>query len=71
MEYNIRYLLKETNMQKKELVKYLNDIFKCYGFNKSGNKWTAETNELIKVINLQKSNFGNIYYLNYGFVLKG
>lgn len=57
-------------MEKKEFVKYLNDIFKAYGFVKKGNYWFCENDVLKKVINLQKSRFGNSYYLNFGYVLK-
>lgn len=56
-----------TNTEfKTELDRLLNP----QGFKKNGNKWTLETDELEKIIELQKSNFSNSYYLNYGFNLK-
>lgn len=58
-------------MKKNEFIKYLDNMFKPYGFRKKGNVWYAESEALRKVINLQKSNFGNTYYLNYGFIIKG
>jgi hypothetical protein len=57
-------------MNNNEFKVFLNDIFKTFGFKRKGNNWFSENNELIKVINLQKSNFGNQYYINYGYILK-
>lgn len=57
-------------MEKKDFVKYLDNLFKPFGFQKKGNKWYVESEELIKAINIQKSKFGDNYYLNYGFILK-
>lgn len=57
-------------MEKKEFIKFLNDIFKLNGFSKKGSTWYSENENLIKKIVLQKSRYGNIYYLNYGFILK-
>lgn len=57
-------------MEKKELINFLNDLFKQFGFRKKGNIWFIETETIKKVINLQRSNFGNYYYLNYGWIIK-
>ncbi len=57
-------------MEKKDFVKYLDNLFKPFGFQRKGNNWYAESEELIKAINIRKSKFGNNYYLNYGFILK-
>lgn len=57
-------------MVKKDFVKYLDNLFKPFGFQKKGNNWYVESEELIKTINIQKSKFGDNYYLNYGFILK-
>ncbi len=56
-------------MEKREFIKYLDAIIKPHGFRKKGNYWYLDSNSLIKVINVQKSDFGNIYYLNYGFIV--
>lgn len=58
-------------MKKNNLIGYLNEIFSPLGFIRKGNEWTSDKNELIKVINLQKSNYGNLFYINYGFIIKG
>ena len=58
-------------MDKKDLVQFLNDLFIPLYFRKKGNNWVFDNTELIKVINLQKSNFSNSYYINYGFIIKG
>lgn len=57
-------------MEKKDFVKYLDNLFKPFGFQKKGKNWYVESEELIKTINIQKSKFGDNYYLNYGFILK-
>lgn len=58
-------------MEKRELVKYLDEIFSPLGFKKRGNTWKTQSEELTKLINLQKSKYSNAYYLNYGFVIHG
>ena len=55
---------------KKDLIELLNEIFKPLGFKRKGNNWVQNGDRLVKVINLQKSNFGNYFYINYGFVIK-
>lgn len=57
-------------MEKKELVKYLDEMFNPLGFKKKGNTWKVQSEELEKIVNLQKSKYSNAYYLNYGFVIK-
>ena len=57
-------------MEKKDLIELLNGIFKPLGFKHKGNNWVQNGTELSKMINLQKSNFGNHYYINYGFIIK-
>lgn len=54
-------------MIKSQLFLILNDIFKPYGFKKKGNNWTKNFDRISIRINLQKSAYSNVYYLNYGF----
>lgn len=58
-------------MDKKDLIGLLSGIFISHGFKHKGNNWISDNDELIKIINLQKSNFSNSYYINYGYVIKG
>lgn len=58
-------------MDKKDLMKLFDNVLKPYGFKKKGNYWRLEGDELIKIVNLQKSQWGNQYYINYGFDFKG
>ena len=59
-------------MDKKFLIKIIDDIFVPLGFKRKGNSWwVLNSLELSKLINLQKSNYNNIYYLNYGYIIKG
>lgn len=39
------------------------------GFKKKGNYWVANSNEIAKMVNLQRSQFGNYFYINYGYIL--
>jgi uncharacterized protein DUF4304 len=57
-------------MNRNELEYFLDSIFNKCEFEKKHNKWYHETEELKKVIILQKSRFSNFYYLNYGFIIK-
>ena len=56
-------------MEKKDLINLITDTFCPVGFKRKGNYWLLCGAELTKLINIQKSNFGNYYYINYGFVL--
>jgi hypothetical protein len=57
-------------MEKKDLIKLLDEIFLPLGFKKKGNNWIFNGIDINKVINLQKSNFGNSYYINFGYIIK-
>ncbi|QFT90826.1 hypothetical protein FIU87_19450 [Bacillus sp. THAF10] len=57
-------------MTKEELVKFLDGLFKTNSFIKKGRKWTMTNDELIKIIILSRSRFGNYYYLDYGITIK-
>jgi hypothetical protein len=57
-------------MTNKEFKDTLDKLLKPHGFKKKGNEWRIETTELYKTIDLQKSNFSNLYYLNYGYNFK-
>lgn len=60
-----------NKMEKRKFIKYLDDILKPYSFKKKASYWYLDNKELIKVIHAQKSDFGNVYYLNYGFIISG
>ena len=57
-------------MEKKELTNILNEILILFGFKKKGNFWIINENAITKMVNLQKSQFGNRFYINYGFIIK-
>jgi hypothetical protein len=56
-------------MDKAKFIKVFDEIFKSNGFRKKGNNWFVEGTELKKLVNLQRSNFGNSYYLNFEFLI--
>lgn len=57
-------------MEKKDLISLLDIIFIPLGFKRKGNNWVQNGSELSKIINLQKSNYSNAFYINYGYVIK-
>ena len=57
-------------MEKKELANILSDVLIPIGFKKKGNYWVINCDEITKMVNLQKSQFGNYYYINYGYIVK-
>lgn len=57
-------------MGKNDLIQLLDEIFVPLGFTRKGNNWALNGSELSKLVNLQKSNYSNSFYINYGYVLK-
>ena len=55
-----------TNNEFKEIFK--NQLTKI-GFKMRGNNFRLKTSEIETIVNLQKSNFSNLYYINYGYNL--
>ena len=51
-------------MEKKDLIKLLDEIFVPLGFKRKGHNWVLNGDELSKLINLQKSNYSNAFYIN-------
>lgn len=64
---NLEKLPKENNNFKK----LLNEIAVKSGFESAFGGWFKESNECIAVLGLQKSNFGNNYYLNIKTYIQG
>jgi hypothetical protein len=58
-------------MEKKDLTKLLDEVFIPLGFKRKGNNWVHNGDVLTKILNLQKSNYGNAFYINYGYIIKG
>ena len=56
-------------MKKNIIKELLNDMLHSIGFKVRGNNWILKETQITKVINLQKSNFSNCYYINYGFII--
>jgi len=57
-------------MEKKDLVNILSEMLFPMGFKRKGNNWVINGDVMTKIVNLQKSQFGNLYYVNYGYILK-
>jgi len=58
-------------MEKKDLIKLLDEIFVPLGLKRKGNSWVFNGKGLSKIINLQKSNYSNAFYINYGYIING
>jgi len=58
-------------MEKNQLVNLLNEIFIPLGFKRKENDWISNNDQLLKIINLQKSQYGKYFYINYDFIVKG
>ncbi|MDR0798994.1 MAG: DUF4304 domain-containing protein [Dysgonamonadaceae bacterium] len=56
-------------MTKKELVNIISELLIPIGFKKKSNYWVFNSSEITKIINLQKSQFGNYFYINYGYIV--
>ncbi|MDL2141628.1 DUF4304 domain-containing protein [Flavobacterium tructae] len=56
-------------MEKKELVKFLDEIFVPLNFKRKGNNWVSNGETVNRIINLQKSQYSNAFYINYGYIL--
>ncbi|HEX8549481.1 MAG TPA: DUF4304 domain-containing protein [Cytophagaceae bacterium] len=57
-------------MLTKEFKDIISEVLKPLGFKKKRNYWRLETDEIEKIINLQRSNFSNLYYVNFGYNIK-
>jgi hypothetical protein len=58
-------------MNKTDLLLTFGDELKKWRFQKKTGNWYLNEKEIIKVVNLQKSNYGNQYYVNLGVYFKG
>ena len=58
-------------IDKKDCIKLIDELFIPIGFKRKGNNWVYNDNELSKIVNLQKSNYGNFSYINYGYIIRG
>ena len=58
-------------MESKELKKVFDQIAKANGFEKSFGSWFKKSDDCIAVIKLQKSSFGNSYYINIKVFIQG
>jgi Domain of unknown function (DUF4304) len=56
-------------MEKKELSIILSEVLVPIGFKKKGNYWVVNGDVITKMINLQKSDYSNAFYINYGYIL--
>jgi len=54
----------------KDLIDLIHSELKPLSYKKKGRKWSIETEELMKDVSIQKSNFSKFYYVNYGFIIK-
>ena len=58
-------------MDNKEFKEAFGSMAKAYGFGRNFGCWFKESSECIFVFLLQKSNFGNYYYVNFKIFIQG
>jgi len=58
------------SMEKKELANIISEVLIPIGFKKKGNYWVINGDAITKMVNLQKSQFSNSFYINYGYILQ-
>jgi hypothetical protein len=56
-------------MEKKDLTDLLNEALRPLGYKRKGNYWRLALEEITKTVDLQRSNFGKYYYINYGYII--
>ena len=56
-------------MSKKEFIQWFNELLLPLGYKRKGNVWELSGKELLKVIDLQKSMYSSLYYVNYGYII--
>jgi len=56
-------------MDKKGLINIISEKLIPVGFKKKGNFWVINGDEITKMVNLQKSNYFNSFYINYGYII--
>lgn len=57
-------------MNRVQLIRVFENVLNSVGFQKKGNTWIIKGSEIDKGVNLQKSRFGNYYYVNYGYIIR-
>jgi len=58
-------------MDKKELSKLIDGVLASAGFVKKSMSWYRSCPDLIQVLDLQKSNYGDLYHVNLAFAPRG
>lgn len=56
-------------MKKKELIQLINQLLEPIGFKRKGNFWVINGDEITKIVNLQKSQYNDSFYINYGYII--
>ncbi len=57
-------------IDKRKLIAALTTELSVYDFTKEGSTWYLRNEEVIAVLNLQKSNYDNTFFINLGFWLR-
>jgi hypothetical protein len=57
-------------MDKVVLIEIAEEVFRPLGFKRKGSRLTFDNGTLIKVIVIEKSNFGHSFFIDYGIIVK-
>ena len=62
--------MNNKNVSIKEVAKLISTSLAVLGFKKRGNSWYRSNDEVVQVVNLQKSQWGEQYYENLGVLIR-
>jgi len=54
-------------LEKKDLIEIVDNEFKPQGYKRKGSYWKLLGERITKIIQLQRSSYSKLYYVNYGF----
>lgn len=57
-------------MERRDLADVVSETLIPLGFKRRGNYWVLNGEEITKMVNLQKSQFSNRFYINYGYIIR-
>lgn len=70
MENGFGYILTLLEMEKKHLLAIIDALLLPLKFKRKGACWMLDNGCVEKHVDVQKSAFGNSFYINYGYILK-
>jgi len=57
-------------MDKRKLTEIIDNCLQPIGFKRHRNRWVLDRNAITKIVDFQRSQYGERYYVNYGYIIK-